>query len=141
MPTIIFTTTGDIRSIEFTENFSNTVPKILETPPYPEYFNDTSKLLDSVFSRFYDFSSEMAEIETMSFSLLEAPEESIADFNVLYARVQSLQSRCASILISINREKSEWQSLKSSAARVYKKVQNLIYVNDGICKTLKNQQL
>ncbi len=144
MPTIIYSSSYTPRTIEksaFTQNVTINTPPILEQPLYSDYYNEVLDLINSISVRDFDFQNEMHEIENMIFSLLEYPEESVADFNVLYARVQSYLTRCSSILIEINREKSEWQSLKSKAERIYKRVQNIVYVTDAVCKTLKNQAL
>ena len=144
MPTIIYSSSYTPRTIEksaFTQNVTINTPPILEQSLYSDYYNEVLDLTNAISVRDFDFQNEMHEIENMIFSLLEYPEESVADFNVLYARVQSYLTRCSSILIEINREKSEWQSLKSKAERIYKRVQNIIYVNDPVCKTLKNQAL
>ncbi len=144
MGVIIYSATGDLRTIEqsgFTENIKIPKVQILEDSLYEGYADEVTELLNDVYGRIYDFSNEMYEVESMKFSLLEAPEESVADFNILYAKVQSYLSRCASILITINKEKSEWQSLKSKAQRVYKKIQNFTYANDPKIKELKNQAL
>lgn len=144
MPVILYSTSHKITTIEksaFTENVSISEPKVLEESLYEGYHNEVLQLANDIVIRNYDFSNEMYEIEEMHFSLLEIPEESIADFNTLYARVQSYLTRCASILITINKERSEWVSLKSKAQRIYKKVQNFVFTHDGICKTLKNQAL
>jgi hypothetical protein len=144
LPTIIYSSSYTPRTIEksaFTQNVTINTPPILEQSLYSDYYNEVLDLTNAISVRDFDFQNEMHEIENMIFSLLEYPEESVADFNVLYARVQSYLTRCSSILIEINREKSEWQSLKSKAERIYKRVQNIIYVNDPVCKTLKNQAL
>jgi DNA repair ATPase RecN len=144
LPTIIYSSSYTPRTIEksaFTQNVTINTPPILEQPLYSDYYNEVLDLINSISVRDFDFQNEMHEIENMIFSLLEYPEESVADFNVLYARVQSYLTRCSSILIEINREKSEWQSLKSKAERIYKRVQNIVYVTDAVCKTLKNQAL
>lgn len=144
MPVIIYSATGNLRSVEqmgFTENMKIPEVKVLEDALYDGYIDEVMELLNDVYARVYDFSNEMHEVETMHFSLLEVPEESIADFNVLYAKVQGYLSRCASILITINKEKSEWQSLKSKAERIHKRIQNFVFANDPKIKDLKNQAL
>ena len=144
MPVIIYSATGDIRTIErmgFTENIKIPEVKILEEDIYEGYSGEVMEVLEDIHARMYDFSDEMHEVENMNFTLLSAPEESVADFNILYARVQSYLSRCASILITINKEKSEWQSVKSKAERIHKKIQNFVFANDPKIKELKNQAL
>jgi len=144
MAVILYSSSGNLRTVEqmgFTENIKIPTVKILEESIYDGYVDDVSESLNDVQARIYDFSNEMHEVEKMTFSLLDVPEESIADFNILYAKVQSYLTRCASILITINKERSEWQSLKSKAQRVYKKIQNFIYANDLKIKELKNQAL
>jgi hypothetical protein len=144
MAVIIYSASGNLRTVEqmgFTENLKMPEVKILEDSLYDGYVDEVMELVNDVQSRIYDFSNEMHEVETMHFSLLEVPEESVADFNILYSKVQSYLTRCASILITINKEKGEWQSLKSKAERIYKKIQNFVYANDIKIKELKNQAL
>jgi len=145
MPEIIYSISGKLpRHDEFdglTENVQFEKFQVLEASMYDTYLTDISNLLTEVQCKSFNFSNELIEVESMVFTLLENPEESIADFNILYQRVQSYLTRCASILITINSTRSEWQSLKSKADRIYKRVQNYVFTNDATCKTLKNQGL
>ena len=139
MPEIIYSISGKLpRHDEFdglTENVQFEKFQVLEASMYDTYLTDISNLLTEVQCKSLNFSNELIEVESMVFTLLENPEESIADFNILYQRVQSYLTRCASILITINSTRSEWQSLKSKADRIYKRVQNYVFTNDATRKT------
>lgn len=109
--------------------------------PIEEYVPELVDLIQEVQSRSYSFEEDLFWIQSLTFSITEHPEESVAEFNELYARVQSFHSRVTSILISILQEKAIWQRLYQRAKRLYRKARGGLLHSRKDIKELRNKEL
>ena len=108
--------------------------------PLPHLLPELEAMAENVVGRVYDFTAEESEIAEISFSLLEVPEDSLHEFNVLYAQVQSYSSRVAAIIIQVYREKSWWQKQLYVAKKLYRKARTT-YLRGPEVRALKNKEL
>ncbi len=108
---------------------------------YEKYIEDVLMIAEVVQTYSFNFNTELKEIQDMKFHLEEMPEEAIADFNILYAQVQSYQSRVTSLIIELYKERAKWQAQKRQLARIYKKMHNFILSTDEKIQKLRNKEL
>jgi uncharacterized protein YaaN involved in tellurite resistance len=108
--------------------------------PIESLLPELEVLVGEIASRNYSFQAELNEVTQMRYALQEAPENSVHEFNELYARVQSLSSRVAEIIIQVYREKAWWQHHGYTAKKLYRKARTLYLQADDVRK-LKNKEL
>lgn len=87
------------------------------------------------------YEAELSEVRDISFQLQEIPEESVADFNMLYAWVQSYRSRISTILYNIHSDKATWKNYKYRVAQLYRKGKNKILTIREDIVALRNKEL
>jgi septal ring factor EnvC (AmiA/AmiB activator) len=113
----------------------------LKTDVVPNYTNDVIELAEGLSLLSFSFDLELSEIKSMKVKLMEDPENSLADFNILYSKIQSYQSRITSILIDILEEKSTWQRWNRKANAIYKKGKNFLLSTNEDIKKLRNKEM
>lgn len=87
------------------------------------------------------FEQELSTVRGLVFSLQEVPEESVADFNVLYAQIQGYRSWISSVLIDIHREKSAWKEFKYRSSQLYRKGKNRLLTMRKDIQGLRNKEM
>lgn len=105
-----------------------------------DYIEELSELNNEITQRSYDFNYVFYELDNMQFSLMKHPDESLIEFNELYAQVQSYQSRLVNIIIEIRKEKQIWLGYKYTVDRFFKKLKSILFSRSDI-QSLKNQEL
>lgn len=104
------------------------------------HLEEVSEIVSFVQTREFNFGYVIPELREISVNLLPAPEEAINEFNILYALVQSYQSRIVSIIVELREEKQSWLSTKRTVDNLFRKLRNKILAEPEI-SSLKNQDL
>lgn len=106
-----------------------------------KYTQEILDLTNDITNRGYDFAWVLTEIDGIQFSLMNNPDDSLAEFMELYSVVQAHQSRLVSIIISIRKEKQVWLKFKYSVDGLFKKLRNTLLSSRTDIQILKSQEL
>ena len=109
--------------------------------PIPQYGETLADLVDAVQLRDFNFEEMLDELEAVNFKIDEQPEEALAEFLDLYARVQAYQSRVTSILVQMHREHGVWKRFKNRADSLYRRAKDRILSTNPEIQALRNKEL
>jgi peptidoglycan hydrolase CwlO-like protein len=116
---------------------SDTVPIFDQTGA----INKVEDLILEVSNQEFSFANDIQEILDMDFKLRPDPDNGMDEFNDLYAKVTSYQSRVAAIIIQIYREKAVWQKFYNRAKSMYRKNRNTLLGTHDEIRALRNKEL